>query len=177
MSTGKYLSYVLRHRPDSLGLELQPGGWVEIDALLAAVERSGRPLDRAGLERIVATDSKGRFSLDADGARVRANQGHSVDVDLGLESVTPPNVLYHGTVRRFLPSIREQGLIRGQRHDVHLSADRATAATVGSRRGKPVLLLVDAAAMLAEGHTFLLSANGVWLTEHVPSRHLCFPPE
>jgi putative RNA 2'-phosphotransferase len=170
MSAGRYLSYVLRHRPDELGLVLQSGGWVGVEELLGAMADAGRPLSRQGLERVVADDGKGCFSFDEGGDRIRANQGHSVDVDLELEPVAPPEVLFHGTVKRFLASIHDLGLVRGSRHHVHLSADRETATTVGSRRGRPVLLTVDAAAMAQEGHVFFRSANGVWLVEQVPSR-------
>ncbi len=177
MSDGKYLSWILRHRPDAAGLALEPGGWVEVGALLAGVVAQGRQLDRVGLERIVAGDRKGRFSFDDDGRRIRANQGHSVPVDLELERVAPPPVLYHGTVARFLDSIRERGLVSGRRHHVHLSADVATARAVGARRGRPVVLTIDAATMVADGHRFFRSANGVWLVDHVPSRFLAGPTE
>lgn len=168
----KFLSYVLRHHPESLGLTLGEGGWVSVELLLDACARDGRSLDRATLERVVRESSKQRFALSPDGASIRANQGHSLDVELGLGAVTPPDVLYHGTVERFLAAIRREGLQRGQRHHVHLSADKTVAASVAQRRGQPVVLEVDAAAMAREGFVFYRSDNGVWLTHEVPARFL-----
>jgi putative RNA 2'-phosphotransferase len=124
---------------------------------------------------VVETSDKKRFALSADGERIRASQGHSVEVELGYEPATPPAVLYHGTVDRFLDSIREKGLIKGERHHVHLSADAATAAKVGARRGRAVVLTIDAAGMAREGLLFYISANAVWLTDHVPARFIGFP--
>ena len=170
--TSKFLSYVLRHRPDSIGITLDENGWVEIDELLAAAQRHEKELSRTRLERIVATSDKRRFAISGDGQRIRANQGHSVSVDLDLTPAVPPKLLYHGTVERFLDSIRAQGLIRGSRHHVHLSPDEKTAQKVGSRRGKPVILIVEAAQMHEAGHTFFRSANDVWLTDEVPPKFL-----
>jgi putative RNA 2'-phosphotransferase len=164
--SSKHLAYVLRHHPESIGITLDPAGWVDVDTLLAALRGHGRPLDRATLERIVAGTDKQRYEL-RDG-RIRAAQGHSVPVDLGLAPVSPPSVLFHGTVARNLPGIRVDGLRPGQRQQVHLSPDEATARTVGGRRGDPVVLRVDAAGMHAAGFRFYQAANGVWLTDHVP---------
>jgi putative RNA 2'-phosphotransferase len=164
--TSKFLSYVLRHHPEAVDLELGDGGWVEIDTLLAALARSGRPVSRATLDRVVAGTDKRR--LEVDGDRIRAAQGHTVPVDLGLTPAVPPAVLYHGTVEPFLASIRVEGLTPRGRTHVHLSADRQTATTVGARRGRPVVLTVDAAAMHGAGHEFYRAANGVWLTRAVP---------
>jgi putative RNA 2'-phosphotransferase len=166
----RFLSLVLRHKPETIGIALDPQGWVEVDVLLDALRAHGREVTRAELERVVATSDKKRFTVE--GTRIRANQGHSVDVDLGLQPETPPARLYHGTVARFVESIRREGLVRGQRHHVHLSADVATARQVGGRRGAPVVLEVDAAAMVRAGHVFYRSANGVWLTDHVPPAFL-----
>lgn len=166
----KRLSYVLRHRPDSIGLTLTPDGWTTVGELLAALAAHGTVLDRARLARVVATNDKQRFHLDGD--RIRAHQGHSVPVDLALPPVHPPDVLFHGTAGRHLPSIRREGLLRGRRHHVHLSADRATARRVGVRHGDPVVLGVDAAAMATAGHAFHRTANGVWLTDAVPPAYL-----
>lgn len=171
----KFLSLVLRHRPEAIGLELDEGGWVRVDALLAACRRHHRPITREQLEEVVATNDKRRFSLSRDGLRIRANQGHSVSVDLGLEPIEPPELLYHGTVDRFLDSIRRAGLARGNRHHVHLSGDEATARRVGQRRGKPRVLVVEAGRMHQEGRQFYRSANGVWLTDSVPSEYIRFP--
>jgi putative RNA 2'-phosphotransferase len=168
----KRLSYVLRHRPGSVGLTLDAAGWVEVDALLAALAAHGLPLTRAELEQVVATNDKQRFAFDATGTRIRASQGHSVAVHLGYAAAPPPPELFHGTVERFLPTILAEGLRPGRRHAVHLSPDVATARTVGARRGRPVVLRIDAAAMAADGHVFTRSANGVWLTEAVPPRYL-----
>jgi len=168
----KRLSFVLRHRPDSVGLTLGPAGWVDVDELLAALARNGLRLTRAELETVVAGNDKQRFAFDDSGTRIRASQGHSVPVVLGYRTATPPGVLFHGTVQRFLPAILADGLRPGNRHAVHLSPDVETATAVGGRRGRPVVLRVDAAAMAVDGHLFTLSANGVWLTDAVPARYL-----
>jgi putative RNA 2'-phosphotransferase len=162
----RYLSYVLRHDPGAAGITLDGAGWVDVTALLDALARHGRPVDRAALDAVVAGTDKQRFE-QRDG-RIRAVQGHSVPVDLQLAAVPPPPVLYHGTVSRFLPGIRSHGLRPGSRHHVHLSADETTAAAVGSRRGHPVVLRIDAAGMHRQGYVFHRAANGVWLTVHVP---------
>lgn len=163
----KFLSRHLRHDPARIGIELDEHGWVAIDALLEAAEDHGFPIAREELDAVVAGNDKQRFAL-RDG-RIRANQGHTVDVDLDLDPVDPPPVLFHGTTDRFLDGIREEGVKAMDRHDVHLSGDRETAAKVGARRGKPVILEVDAARMAEQGHRFYRSENGVWLTEHVPA--------
>ncbi|NEB82067.1 RNA 2'-phosphotransferase [Streptomyces sp. SID14478] len=173
VKVSKYLSKHLRHEPGRIGLTLDEAGWVEIDELLAAAAAHGFRISRAQLDRAVAENDKQRFSVD--GTRIRANQGHTVDVDLGLAPAEPPAYLYHGTVARFLDAIRAEGLRPMTRHDVHLSADRETATRVGSRRGRAVVLPVDAGAMHRDGHTFRVSANGVWLTPAVPPRYLRFP--
>jgi putative RNA 2'-phosphotransferase len=176
VAISKRLSYVLRHRPDSVGLTLDPHGWVAVDELLAALAAHGRPLTRAELDAVVAGNDKRRFAVEAgsDGQlRIRASQGHSVEVDLGLVPTAPPAVLYHGTSAVAVPAIRDQGLRKGRRHHVHLSGDRATAQRVGARRpGDVSILTVDAAAMAADGYPFYRSANGVWLTDQVPPRYL-----
>jgi putative RNA 2'-phosphotransferase len=168
----KRLSSVLRHHPESVGLQLDHAGWVAVDDLLAALARTGLPLSRADLDTVVATNDKRRFAYDPTGTRIRASQGHSVAVDLGYPPELPPRVLFHGTVERVLPAVLAEGLRPGRRHAVHLSQDVATARAVGARRGRPVVLRVDAAAMAAEGAVFTRSANGVWLTDAVPARHL-----
>ncbi|QNS05211.1 RNA 2'-phosphotransferase [Streptomyces xanthii] len=173
VKVSKYLSRHLRHRPDRIGLTPDEAGWVEIETLLAAAAAHGFPFTRAELDRVVAENDKRRFTID--GTRIRANQGHTIAVDLGLEPAEPPAYLYHGTVPRFLDAIRAEGLRPMDRHDVHLSADRETATRVGARRGRPVVLSVDAGAMHRDGHVFRVSANGVWLTSAVPARYLRFP--
>jgi putative RNA 2'-phosphotransferase len=169
----KLLSLVLRHEPERIGIVLDEHGWTDVDALLAACGAHGAAITRAELEEVVATSDKQRFALSEDRARIRANQGHSVDVDLDLEPAAPPARLYHGTIDRFVASIRKQGLVRGERHHVHLSADVETAIKVGGRRGKPVVLTVRADEMT--DHTFFRSANGVWLVDHVPPELIDFP--
>lgn len=171
-SISKFLSLVLRHEPGTIGLTLDESGWVSVDALLRALASHGKPLARADLDSIVATSDKRRFALSPDGSMIRANQGHSVHVDLALPPTIPPDVLFHGTVERYLPSIRAQGLIKGHRQHVHLSATRGLAVVVGKRRGAPYVLEVDARGMVTSGLVFYLSENGVWLTDHVPARFL-----
>ena len=172
ITVSKYLAKYLRHAPHELGLTLQPGGWVPVDDLLAAADEHGFPITYDELVECVETNDKRRFAFDGTGDLIRANQGHSVEVDLHLEEREPPEVLYHGTVERFLPSILAEGLNKGKRHHVHLSKDVETARKVGARRGKPVILEVAAGRMHRDGHTFLLSANGVWLTDAVPPAYL-----
>jgi putative RNA 2'-phosphotransferase len=168
----KFLSKVLRHKPEMVGLELDQNGWVDVEKLLTACRNHGVPMDRTVLERIVATNEKQRFALSEDGQKIRANQGHSIAVNLNLKPVQPPDRLYHGTAERFLHSIRQKGLVKGKRHHVHLSGDPDVARKVGSRHGKPVILVVLAKEMHKEGYVFFRSANGVWLTDHVPVRYL-----
>lgn len=171
----KFLSLVLRHAPERIGLTLDPAGWVPVDELLRACTAHSVPLTRERLSTLVAASDKQRFAFDASGNRIRANQGHSVPVELGYAPQVPPEFLFHGTVAKFLPSIRATGLVKGERHHVHLSPDEATARKVGSRRGAPVILRVQSGALHRAGHAFLLSANGVWLTDHVPTAFIVFP--
>jgi len=163
---------VLRHDPGAAGLTLGDGGWVEVDALLDALARNGKPIDRVTLEQLVRENDKQRFALSSDGLRIRASQGHSVGVELGYAASPPPELLYHGTVEPFLASIRVGGLLRGARQHVHLSETPDVAVSVGRRRGPPVVIEVDAGTMAREGHEFFRSDNGVWLTSHVPARFL-----
>ena len=171
----KRLSRVLRHQPERIGLTLDAGGWVAIDDLLAALNASGTRVTRADLDEVVERNNKRRYAVDPTGTRIRASQGHTIDVDLGLRATTPPDVLFHGTVAAALPGIRADGLIPMRRNHVHLSADEATAHVVGARRGRPVVIRVDAAGMVANGHEFFVSENGVWLTHAVPTRYLTLP--
>lgn len=168
----KFLSRHLRHDPAGLGLTLEAGGWVTVEALLEGCRTAGAPLSPADLDEIVAGCPKQRFAFDETRTRIRANQGHSADVDLGLEHAAPPAVLYHGTPEPQVPVILRDGLRKMRRHHVHLSPDSATATRVGARRGRPVVLTVDAAAMARAGHVFYVSANGVWLTDQVPPEFL-----
>ena len=170
--TSRLLSLVLRHQPEAVGVNLDPSGWIDVDTLLSALAANGHALTRPDLEEIVRTNDKQRFALDTTGNRIRANQGHSLPVELGLAPRTPPDVLYHGTGERAVASILEHGLERRGRTHVHLSGDPATARKVGARHGAPVVFRVDASAMQRDGHEFLQSANGVWLTDAVPAGYL-----
>lgn len=172
VATSKLLSYVLRHRPDSIGLALDARGWAAVDDVLVCLKASGHAVDRALLERVVAQNDKQRFAFSEDGTRIRASQGHSIAVDLGLAPEAPPDLLYHGTASRFLKSIWSAGLRASGRHHVHLSKDVDTARRVGARHGFPVVLRIDAQRMHADGMVFYRSDNGVWLTEAVLPRYL-----
>jgi putative RNA 2'-phosphotransferase len=168
----KFLSYVLRHKPESIGLTLDPQGWALVDQLLSKSSAAGTPLTHEDLFRIVQTSDKKRFSLSEDATKVRAAQGHSVVVDLALAPQCPPGLLYHGTAVRFLDSILTEGLRPQARQQVHLSSDQVTAERVGQRHGKPVVLRIDAHAMREKGFKFFLADNGVWLVDQVPAEFL-----
>jgi putative RNA 2'-phosphotransferase len=170
----KFLSLVLRHRPEKIGLSLGQSGWVLVEQLIEASRGHGVEFTLEELQNVVAGNDKKRFSLSEDGLWIRANQGHSIKVELGYAPTVPPEILYHGTAERFLTSIKQQGLIKGKRHHVHLSADIDTATKIGLRHGRPVVLRVKAGLMYRDGFVFYLSANGVWLTEHVPVQYLVF---
>ncbi|GIH26144.1 putative RNA 2'-phosphotransferase [Acrocarpospora phusangensis] len=169
----KYLSKHLRHQPERIGIALDPNGWVPVSDLLAAARAHGFPISLAELADVVAGNDKQRFVIEGD--RIRASQGHSIDVDLDLPEVEPPPSLFHGTVAASLPGIRADGLLRMRRQHVHLSPDQETATRVGARRGRPIILTIDSGAMHAGGHAFFRSANGVWLTDHVPPSFIRFP--
>ena len=172
----KLLSLGLRHDPAALGITLDTAGWTAVAAVLHGLASKGEPITEEELEEIVATSDKQRFALSPDGERIRANQGHSVEVDLGLPRREPPEILFHGTVDRFLEPIRREGLRRGARTHVHLSNDMETATIVARRRaGATVILRVRARAMHERGHAFFMSDNGVWLTESVPPEYLELP--
>lgn len=173
VSASKFLSLVLRHQPDVIGLSLDAEGWADIDALIR-LAAGRKPLTRALIEAVVENNNKQRFAISADGQRIRAHQGHSIDVDLGFVPVTPPARLYHGTATRFVESIRREGLVKRSRQHVHLSADADTATNVGARHGTPAILVVHAAEMVAAGHAFYRSGNGVWLTDAVPPDFIDF---
>jgi len=168
----KFISKHLRHEPEKLGLTLEPGGWVLVTDLLSAAERADCAFTRDELNEVVRLCNKQRFAFDDTGTQIRANQGHSTEIDLQLEEVEPPAELFHGTTHRNRDAILREGLTKMARHHVHLSADTATALKVGSRHGKPVVLLVDAAKMRADGHVFFRSNNGVWLVDRVPPQYL-----
>lgn len=163
LRTSKFLSLVLRHQPEVIGLQLDEEGWLDIDALVAASNNRGKPLTLELVHEVIATNDKRRFALSDDGLRIRASQGHSVaGIDLNLSEASPPDVLYHGTVAAFIERIRSGGLQKRSRNHVHLSADQPTASKVGSRRGVPIILHVAASQMQNDGHSFFLSANGVY---------------
>lgn len=167
--TSKFLSYVLRHEPQAIDLQLDSEGWADIDSLIAGAAKDGRTLDIALIQAVVSSSDKKRFTISDDGQRIRAVQGHSTaSVSLQHIEKEPPEFLYHGTATRFLESIRQQGLIAGSRHHVHLSQDIATAIAVGQRYGKPVVLKIEALRMNQQGFKFFQAENGVWLTNHVP---------
>lgn len=173
----KLLARWLRHRPDAIDLTLDRHGWTNIGDLLTKAAAAGTPITADELAQVVAENDKQRFSLSSDGLRVRAAQGHSVDVDLNLPFMTPPPVLYHGTVRKFLATIRKQGLLPGSRQDVHLSATRETAIAVGARRGASIVLVIETFPVVRDGFRFRCADNGVWLIPSIPAKYLRFPNE
>jgi putative RNA 2'-phosphotransferase len=171
----KLLSYLLRHKPEEFDVTLDENGWADVADLLAKLQAKGENVTIDILQHIVDTSNKKRFSFNEDGTKIRASQGHSVEVDLGYSQQQPPELLYHGTVHAFIDSIKKHGLVKQKRHHVHLSADERTAVIVAQRRGKPVILKIKAGEMSAAGYPFYLSDNGVWLTDTVPSAFIVFP--
>lgn len=170
----KFLSLILRHTPEKIGLVLDENGWADVEELIVMSGQKGMIFSRADLEEVVATNDKQRFAYNEDKSRIRASQGHSIDVELQLGTKEPPETLYHGTVAKFLDSIRREGLKKMSRHHVHLSGDRTTAEKVGNRRGKAVILVVRSGVMYGDGFEFFLSDNEVWLTDHVPLKYIEF---
>ena len=164
---GKFLSFILRHNPSKIGITLDPAGWANVDELL-----KGMNIEYGVLNAIVETNNKNRYSFNENKTKIRANQGHSIKIDLGLESVEPPSILYHGTATRFLDSIYKDGIQKMKRHHVHLSDNKDTAVDVGKRHGKVIVLEVDAEQMYKDGIEFYKSENGVWLTDMVDSKYL-----
>lgn len=173
--TSKFLSYVLRHNPDALDLELEPGGWADVDVLIERARADGRSLSRSRLRHVLDAGDKTRFTLSDDGTKIRANYGHSIDVNLDLEPTPPDGPLYHGTARHALSAIRDEGLTPQSRQYVHLSPTREEATAVGRRHGPPVVLPIDAPALHEAGHTLYRSTDTVWLTRHVPPAFITFP--
>jgi putative RNA 2'-phosphotransferase len=168
----KWLSKHLRHQPERIGITLEEGGWIEVEILLKAAHRYSMMITREQLDEIVLKNDKQRFSFDESGLKIRANQGHSVEVDLQLDPQTPPDVLLHGTGKQNHDSILRDGLVKGRRHHVHLSRDLETATKVGARHGKPLVFNINAQKMSADGYIFYCSENGVWLTDEVPPQYL-----
>ncbi|RKP51586.1 RNA 2'-phosphotransferase [Cohnella endophytica] len=165
---GRFLSLVLRHDPSAAGIRLDPHGWADVEDLLAGCNKAGKKIDFESLERIVRENGKQRYAFNEERNKIRANQGHSLSVDVGLRESLPPDLLYHGTATRFLDSIRSEGIQKLSRQHVHLSADEKTAVEVGKRHGKALLLRIDAKSMHRDGHRFYLSDNHVWLCDSVP---------
>lgn len=169
---GKYISYILRHHPEAIGITLDEHGWADVVELLKGINEAGRKIDMELLEEIVATNNKKRYSFNEDKTLIRANQGHSIDVDVELKQCTPPDFLWHGTGEKYVVSIDKQGLRPKSRLHVHLSADYDTAVNVGSRHGKPIVYKINSKAMSEAGYEFFKSENGVWLTKEVPVQYL-----
>ena len=166
-----FISLILRHKPEAIGISLDEHGWADVDDLLAGIQQT-RPFSREDLEEIVKTDSKQRYSFNEDKTLIRANQGHSIPVDVELEEIMPPKVLYHGSAEKYVTFIEQEGLIPKSRLYVHLSKDVDTALKVGKRHGKAIVYLIDAEKMAQDGYKFYLSVNGVWLTKAVPTMYL-----
>jgi putative RNA 2'-phosphotransferase len=168
----KYLSKHLRHQPERIGLELAPGGWVSVDELLAAASKNGFEISLSELQQVVTTNDKQRFAFDESGDLIRANQGHSTEVDLQLPVRTPPAILYHGTHVKVVTEILKTGLQKMSRHHVHLTTNLSMAHQVGGRRGKSIVLAVNALLMESNGYDFYCTDNDVWLVDEVPPQYL-----
>ncbi|QJD98072.1 RNA 2'-phosphotransferase [Mucilaginibacter robiniae] len=168
----KFLSLVLRHQPDVIGIELDENGWTDVSTLLQHMNNHGMKISPAILEHVVATNNKKRFAFNETHMQIRASQGHTVNIDLGYTPMQPPNVLYHGTATHHVASIMQDGLEKRSRQHVHLSTDRDTAIKVGQRHGQPEVLIIDAQSMYKDGYTFYISDNGVWLTDYVPRQYI-----
>lgn len=169
---GKFLSLILRHNPQIIGITLDENGWANVDELIKGMNTKGHQINKRILAEIVETNNKSRYSFNDDQTKIRANQGHSIAVDVELKAVQPLDHLYHGTAERFMESIKQNGLQKRNRNHVHLSPDKETALTVGKRHGKPIILIIDAKQMHKDGFVFYLSQNGVWLVDEVPIKYL-----
>ncbi len=168
----KFLSLILRHKPEEIGLKLDENGWANVAELRKACADYGKPFTFAELEEVVSTNDKKRFSFNETQTKIRASQGHSLDLEIEFEKKAPPEILYHGTAEKNVGAIFTSGLQKMNRHHVHLSADTETAQKVGARHGKPIIFEIKTAAMLEEGFEFFVSANGVWLVAEVPPKFL-----
>jgi len=168
------MSLVLRHQPEYINLQLDENGWAQVDDLITGINKKGVRLDRPLLEEVVKQNDKQRFIISDDGLRIRANQGHSINIDLALTPVEPPAFLFHGTVSKFMNAIKKEGLLKMTRQHVHLSEEMETAVNVGGRRGKPIVLTVRTGEMHKDGVEFFQSKNGVWLTDHVAPNYIDF---
>ncbi len=171
----KLLSFVLRHKPETIGIVLDENGWINVHELLEKIKIKNESFTFERLQQVVAENDKQRFSFNADKTRIRANQGHSIDIDLGLPPKMPPAILYHGTASTNVESIKKSGIIKGKRQHVHLSIDTETATKVGTRHGKPIILIIDTKSMHEDGILFYCSDNGVWLTDFINIKYIEFP--
>lgn len=169
---GRFISLILRHKPEAVGIKLDSNGWADVDKLISGINKCGKKINMEILERIVHENNKQRYSFDETHTKIRANQGHSVNVDVELKESIPPDKLYHGTATRFLDSIKKNGITKQSRQHVHLSADKETATAVGKRHGKPVVLVIDTAKMRADGCKFYISENGVWLCDDISWKYI-----
>ncbi len=174
IKTGKFLSLILRHSPQTIGITLDENGWANASELLEGMNKKGYAINMEILQDIVDTNNKKRYSFNDDKTKIRANQGHSVDVDVELKELEPPEELYHGTATRFLDSIKEHGLQKQNRNHVHLSKDKETAAAVGKRHGNPIVLTIKSGEMYRDGYRFYFSENGVWLTDEISVKYIVF---
>ena len=172
LKLSRFVSLILRHKPDTIGITLDEHGWASVSELLSGINACGNEIDMKTLEEIVAEDDKQRYSFNEDKTKIRANQGHSVNVDVELKKAEPPEILFHGTGEKYVSSIKSEGLKPKSRLYVHLSSDRETAVKVGSRHGKPVVFEVNSGEMSRRGFEFFISENGVWLTKFVPAEYL-----
>ncbi len=170
----RFMSLILRHKPEVIGVQLDENGWLEVDQLIEGINKQGKRITLEILKEVVANNDKKRFIFNEDGTKIRANQGHSIEVDVELKETIPPAFLYHGTVNKTIKLIQKSGLKKMSRQHVHLSQDRDTAFKVGSRRGFPVILSIDTGRMHQDGYQFYLSENEVWLTDHVPVKYISF---
>lgn len=171
-NNSKFLSLILRHKPETVKIELDKNGWVKVDELLVKLKQHNTEIPLVELKEIVLFNDKKRFEFNEDETKIRAAQGHSVKVDLQLKAERPPMKLYHGTVAKFLDAIKKDGLKKMNRHAVHLSPDLPTATIVGSRRGEAIILVVNSGAMYADKYKFFQSKNGVWLVDEVPPKYI-----
>jgi putative RNA 2'-phosphotransferase len=169
---GRFISLILRHKPEAVGIKLDSNGWANVDELISGINKAGKKIDMEILERIVRENNKQRYSFNETHTKIRANQGHSINVDVELKEAIPPDKLYHGTATRFMESIKKNGITKQSRQYVHLSADKETATAVGKRHGKPIVLIVDTVKMRADGHKFYISENGVWLCGDISWKYI-----
>ena len=170
----KFISLILRHKPEEIGITIDDFGWAKVEDLINGINKSGRNINMCILEEIVRTDNKQRYSFNEDKTKIRANQGHSIPVNLELNELEPPKTLYHGTATKSIEGIKSQGIKSMSRQWVHLSKDFETAKQVGARHGKPMILIINTERMYKDGIKFYLSENGVWLTEYVDPKYILY---